>query len=233
MASTILAGRRSGGRVLAGSQYAVVVGVRGAGGEGGDARGVGDEGEKRARTEAQRHREGQGRWGDRRVAGDCTLAGESSPQRGESSPQRAQRTQREEEGGLGEPDKLDPLTEAGTGFVREPERAYMRELIERVNALFEGELTDQDKLVYVNRVLLGKLLESETLIQQAASNSKEQFASSPDLKSEILNAIMSALDAHNVMSTQALNSEAVRAGLTDILLNHSRLWEHLRARVGT
>ena len=161
------------------------------------------------------------------------MAGESSPQRGESSPQRAQRTQREEEGGLGEPDKLDPLTEAGTGFVREPERAYMRELIERVNALFEGELTDQDKLVYVNRVLLGKLLESETLIQQAASNSKEQFASSPDLKKEIMNACMSALDAHNVMSTQALNSEAVRAGLTDILLNHSRLWEHLRARVGT
>jgi type I restriction enzyme R subunit len=134
--------------------------------------------------------------------------------------------------GLGETYKLDPLTEAGTGFVREPERAYMRELIEKVNALFEGELTDQDKLVYVNRVLLGKLLESETLMQQAASNSKEQFASSPDLKSEILNAIMSALDAHNVMSTQALNSEAVRAGLTDILLNHSGLWESLRARGG-
>ena len=91
--------------------------------------------------------------------------------------------------GLGETYKLDPLTEAGTGFVREPERAYMRELIEMVNALFEGELTDQDKLVYVNRVLLGKLLESETLMQQAASNSKEQFASSPDLKSEILNAL--------------------------------------------
>lgn len=134
--------------------------------------------------------------------------------------------------GLGEPYKLEPLTEAGTGFVREPERAYMRELIEKVNALFEGELTDQDKLVYVNRVLLGKLLESETLIQQAASNSKEQFASSPDLKKEIMNAIMSALDAHNVMSTQALNSEAVRAGLTDILLNHSGLWESLRARGG-
>jgi len=134
--------------------------------------------------------------------------------------------------GLGEAQRLDPLTEAGTGFVREPERAYMRELIDRVNALFEGELTDQDKLVYVNKVLLGKLLESETLVQQAASNSKQQFASSPDLKREILNAIMSALDAHNVMSTQALNSEAVRAGLTDILLNHSRLWESLRARGG-
>ena len=108
----------------------------------------------------------------------------------------------------------------------------MNEIIKKVNDLFEGDLTEQDKLVYVNKVLLGKLLESELLMQQAASNSKEQFASSPDLKNEILNAIMSALDAHNVMSTQALNSEAVRAGLTDILLNHSGLWESLRARGG-
>ncbi len=134
--------------------------------------------------------------------------------------------------GLGANYKLEPLTEAGTGFVRAPERAYMRELIEKVNALFEGELTDQDKLVYVNKVLLGKLLESETLVQQAVNNSKEQFANSPDLTSEIVNAIMSALDAHTLMSTQALNSAAVRAALTDILLNHAGLWEALRARSG-
>jgi len=42
------------------------------------------------------------------------------------------------------------------------------------------------------------------------ANTKEQFANSPDLKSELLNAIMAALDAHNGMSTQALNSEAAR-----------------------
>jgi type I restriction enzyme R subunit len=52
-----------------------------------------------------------------------------------------------------------------------------------VNDLFEGELTEDDKLVYVNNVLMGKLLESDLLMQQAASNSKEQFANSPDLSS--------------------------------------------------
>ena len=35
-----------------------------------------------------------------------------------------------------------------------------------MNSLFEGELTDDDKLVYVNHVLKGKLLESEILVQQ-------------------------------------------------------------------
>ena len=40
---------------------------------------------------------------------------------------------------------------------------------------------------------------------------------------------MGALDAHTLMSTQALNSAKVRHGMKDILLNHARLWETLRA----
>jgi type I restriction enzyme R subunit len=133
----------------------------------------------------------------------------------------------------GETPKLDPLTETGGGMVREKQSAYLAELIEKVNSLFDGELTDDDKLVYVNNVIKGKLLESETLQQQAANNSKEQFANSPDLKVALLEAIMSALDAHTLMSTQALNSQTVQRGMKDILLNHAGLWESLRARVAS
>jgi type I restriction enzyme R subunit len=71
-------------------------------------------------------------------------------------------------------------------------------------------------------------MESVTLRQQAANNTKEQFASSPDLDTELTNAIVDALDAHNSMSTQALNSSAVRRGLKEILLNNAHLWEALR-----
>jgi len=66
------------------------------------------------------------------------------------------------------------------------------------------------------------------LRQQAANNTREQFANSPDLKTELLNAIMAALDAHTVMSRQALNSELVRSGLRDVLLDHVGLYEALR-----
>jgi len=41
---------------------------------------------------------------------------------------------------------------------------------------------------------------------------------------------MSALDAHNLMSTQALNSPTVQSGMKDILLNHAGLWESLRVQ---
>ena len=134
--------------------------------------------------------------------------------------------------GDGETPKLYPISEAGSGMVQEQQKIYMSELIEKVNDLFEGELTDQDKLVYVNKVIKGKLLEAETLRQQATNNTKEQFANSPDLKTELLNAIMGALDAHTLMSTQALNSPRVQGGLKDILLNHAGLYETLRNRAG-
>ena len=130
----------------------------------------------------------------------------------------------------GEYPKIDPLTESGTGMVREKEKAYLTEIIARVNDLFEGELTDDDRLVYVNNVLKGKLLESDILVQQANNNTKEQFSNSPDLTSELMNAIMDAFAAHSTMSKQALDSERVRNGLRDILLGPARLYEALRER---
>ena len=126
------------------------------------------------------------------------------------------------------PEKLQPMTEAGDGEIREPEKAYLKEIIARLNDLFEGELSDDDKLVYVNNVLKGKLLESDVLVAQAKSNTKEQFANSPDLANEILNAIMDALGAHQTMSKQALDSKNVREGLKDVLLGPAKLYESLR-----
>jgi type I restriction enzyme R subunit len=114
----------------------------------------------------------------------------------------------------------------------EKEKAYLLEIIEKVNDLFDGDLSENDKLVYVNNVIKGKLLESATLQQQAVTNSKEQFANSPDLKTELMNAIMGALDAHTLMSTQALNSPLVQSGIKDILLNHAHLYETLRGQAG-
>ncbi|HEU4708858.1 MAG TPA: type I restriction endonuclease subunit R, partial [Methylophilaceae bacterium] len=128
--------------------------------------------------------------------------------------------------GVGEP--LQPMIETGGGEVREKEKALLAEIIEKVNTLFEGELSDEDKLVYVNNVLKGKLLESEILVRQANNNTKEQFSNSPDFANELMNAIMDALTAHTTMSKQALDSEIVRSGLKDILLGPAKLYEALR-----
>ena len=128
----------------------------------------------------------------------------------------------------GDPVLLPPITGVGSGGVQDKEKALLAEIIARVNDLFEGELTDDDQLIYVNNVIKGKLLESDALRVQAQNNSKAQFAASPTLRDEILNAVMDALNAHETMSSQALNSQKVRDGLKEILLGPGRLYEALR-----
>ena len=133
----------------------------------------------------------------------------------------------------GDGQKLKPLTEVGSGAVQEKETALLSEIIAKVNDLFDGDVTEDDKLVYVNNVLKGKLLESDTLMQQAANNTKEQFANSPDLVAGIMDAVIDAFAAHQTMSKQALGSEEVRHGLKQILLGPAQLYEALRARSTT
>ena len=130
----------------------------------------------------------------------------------------------------GDATQLDPLTEAGSGSVQEKEKAALREIIEKLNQLFTGKLTDDDQLVYVRNVILSKLLESDMLAQQASNNSAEQFAGSPDIDTVLGDALIEALDAHTLMSTQALNSAQVRRGIKDVLLNHLGLWQRLREK---
>ncbi len=125
---------------------------------------------------------------------------------------------------------LQPLTEAGSGSVQEKEKALLEEIIAKVNDLFGSDTTEGDKLVYVNSVLKGKLLESEVLARQASSNSKEQFGNSPDLAQEILNAVMDAFAANSSLSRQALDSEKVRTGLKEVLLGPAQLYEALREK---
>jgi type I restriction enzyme R subunit len=128
----------------------------------------------------------------------------------------------------GEAEKILPTESAGSGEVHDKTTVLLSDLISKINDLFEGDLTPGDKLVYVNDVIKGKLLESEKLIEQAANNTKEQFAASPDLASEILVAIMDALSAHSTMSKQALDSRKLRDDIKDVLLGAGKLWEGLR-----
>ena len=135
--------------------------------------------------------------------------------------------------GAGEAPKLPGMSETGSGGIHEKETALLDEIIARVNDLFGADTTDSDQLVYVNQVLKGKLLESDELIQQASNNTKAQFASSPTLGKELLDAIMDALAAHNSLSKQALGSPRIQDGLKDALLGPGQLYEALRARSRT
>jgi type I restriction enzyme R subunit len=132
--------------------------------------------------------------------------------------------------GTEEAPKLSGVAELGSGTIQDKEKALLAEIIAKVNDLFDGDLTDDDQLIYVNNVIKGKLLESQELVLQASNNTKAQFANSPTLTAEIMNAVMDALAAHESMSKQALGSESVRDGLREVLLGPGQLYEALRER---
>ncbi|MBU6172312.1 MAG: DEAD/DEAH box helicase family protein [Planctomycetes bacterium] len=125
--------------------------------------------------------------------------------------------------------KLNPMTEVGSGSVREKEKAYLSAIIEHLNQLYGTDTTDGDQLSHAT-TLNEKVLESKVLQQQAANNTKEQFSNSPDLSSEILSAIIEAMDVQAELSTRALNSDEIREGLKRIMLNQLQLYEKLRAK---
>ena len=74
--------------------------------------------------------------------------------------------------------KLAPMDAVGSGSVQEKQQAYGRNHPEG-ERLVRRRTGDDDQLVYVNGVLKGKLLENETLVKQAGSNSKNSSPTRP------------------------------------------------------
>jgi len=130
--------------------------------------------------------------------------------------------------GTGEAPKLTGMAEVGSGGIHEKEKALLDEIIERVNGLFDGELSDEDQLAYVTGFLRSHMAASDELRVQAANNTSAQFANSPTLRRELMDAAMDSDAAFNAMSRQVLNSETVREELLKILLGPGQLYEMLR-----
>ena len=135
--------------------------------------------------------------------------------------------------GTGEAPKLNGMAEVGSGGLHEKEKARLDEIIAKLNDLFNGEITDENQLIYVNGAIMGHMLASEDLQTQAMANTKAQFAASPTIRDELLDAAIETEDQFAAMSHQVLSSEALREKLLDILLGPGNLYEALRERART
>lgn len=131
-------------------------------------------------------------------------------------------------GATGPAEPLQPVTETGSGQVQDKHKVRLAEIIQAVNDLFQGDLTDGDLVAFVDSVIKGKMLESKTLQAQAMANDEAQFANSPALPDELIAAGMATMAAHQVMSRQLLGSAHVQAGVLAALLGPGALWEALR-----
>lgn len=115
-----------------------------------------------------------------------------------------------------DPAGLKALSEIGTGLVHDKETAYLRDIISRMNDLFEGELSEGDALSYFN-TLLSKALENKVLAKQAAVNPLQQFKVSPDLEPAVHDAVVDCFDKNQSMTKQMLSNSAIMRGMTAML----------------
>jgi type I restriction enzyme, R subunit len=97
----------------------------------------------------------------------------------------------------------------GSGTSRDPETIKLLELIEQLNLIFEGELSDSDLVNYAFAVR-DKLLENETLRTQAQNNTKKQFDESDDLHEAILDAVDEQAMVNADLARQVMNDAKKR-----------------------
>lgn len=119
---------------------------------------------------------------------------------------------------------LKPASEAGTGAVITDEQKKLAEIVERMNDLFSGNLSEADLVGYVTTIQ-GKLMESETLKEQATNNSVEQFAMG-DFKDIMTDIVIEGQDAHNKIAEQLLKDERIFAAMQSMLAQI--VWQQFR-----
>jgi len=115
----------------------------------------------------------------------------------------------------GEDAELVAGTGGGGAAPKDPNTELLSEIVGEMNALFEGELSDDDMLNYA-RTITDKVRENDAVMQQVANNTKEQ-AMMGGFANAINEAVIGSLDVHQNLASQVLNEERVRKGLADIV----------------
>ena len=121
------------------------------------------------------------------------------------------------------------MTDTGSAQVREKEKAYLADIIAKVNDLFGADTTDGDKLAWIH-TKKEKLLENDTLIQQALNNTRDQFAESPDLERLFIDALIDSAEAQSKLDLAALKDKRIQTELLGLLLGPIGLYDALRER---
>lgn len=112
---------------------------------------------------------------------------------------------------------LEPPGEVGSGESRDPHRAKLAEIIQRMNDLFEGELSEADMIGLVTHIS-ERMIANPVLVQQAQHNSKEQFALG-DFPKVMMDEVIGGMDSYQAMIGQVLSNERVCSGFTAVLLD--------------
>ena len=106
--------------------------------------------------------------------------------------------------------------EIGSAASHDPERIKLRELIDQLNLIFEGELSDNDLVNYAYGVR-DKLMENDKLRTQALNNTKKQFDESDELQEAILSAVEEQKAVNSSLAAQVMSDPKVRSAFVQVI----------------
>ncbi|MGE4345402.1 MAG: type I restriction endonuclease subunit R [Geoalkalibacter sp.] len=104
---------------------------------------------------------------------------------------------------------LRPVTGLGTGEPRDRERAFLSELIEKLNDLFGEGITEKDKVMFAVHIS-EKLRDNQTVMAQVQNNTREQ-ALKADLPDAATDAIVEALSSHTSIAERLLSDATAQS----------------------
>jgi len=116
---------------------------------------------------------------------------------------------------VGDEVELGSIGGVGSAVAKDPEKELLSVVLGHMNALFEGNLSDEDMINYANTVK-DKMLEDEKLIQQVSNNTKEQ-AMIGGFMERLNSAVIDSLEVHQDLATQVLGKDRIRSGFADIV----------------
>ncbi len=115
----------------------------------------------------------------------------------------------------GEPPALDPITDNGLREARDREKAYLSELIQRLNDAFGKEIGDTDQVAFA--VHVSERLRGDDVVMAQVRNNPKTEAMKAKLPGAAVQAIVGAMATHKELANKLLSDEATRGVFLDVV----------------
>jgi type I restriction enzyme, R subunit len=115
----------------------------------------------------------------------------------------------------GDPLPLDPMTDNGLRDAKDREKAYLSELVKRLNDAFGKEISDKDQVAFAVHVS-EKLRDDAIVMAQVENNPKDQ-AMKANFPTAAVQAIDAARKTHHALATKLLSDEVTRGVFLDVV----------------
>jgi len=111
---------------------------------------------------------------------------------------------------------LEAPSGQGSGEARDAEEILLSELVEQLNRIFEGELTDSDMVNYAEATADKVMEDGEVVLQARNNTSLDQFANGK-IRTAIPDAVLQMMEAHTEMTRQVMANPETMARFAELI----------------